>query len=134
MAHGYAKLSRGPENFAVILSALDIPFPLFTAWATSLLEFFGGIFLIAGAFVSLWSLPLIIVMLTAMFSVHLPNGYSSIKLKAVTASGSEFGAPGYEMNLLYVACLIALAMEGGGLFSVDRWRRSKRVRPKRGIS
>ena len=126
MAHGFAKLDRGPGNFAVILSTLGVPFPLFTAWTTSLLEFFGGICLMAGAFVPFWSLPLAIVMLTALFTVHLPNGFSTIKLKAVSASGAEFGAPGYEINLLYIACLIVLALEGPGLFSVDRWRNPKK--------
>jgi putative oxidoreductase len=61
-------------------------------------------------------------MLTAMFSVHLPNGFSTIKLKSVTASGAEFGAPGYEMNLLYIAGLLTLALGGPGPASVDNWR------------
>src|SRR5690348_18165533 len=39
--HGYAKLSRGPASFAAIVSALGFPAPLFTAWATSLLELAG---------------------------------------------------------------------------------------------
>ena len=34
-AHGYAKLARGPAAFAAILSAIGIPAPAPTAWATS---------------------------------------------------------------------------------------------------
>jgi hypothetical protein len=49
--------------------------------------------------------------------VHLPYGFSSIKLLSVTAAGAQFGPPGYEVNLLYLACLAALVLGGLG-----RWR------------
>lgn len=120
-AHGYAKLSRGPENSATILAALRVPQPHVMAWVTSLLEFAGGISLMAGAFVLPLSFPLAIVMLTAMFSVHWQYGFSSIRLKAVTASGAEFGPIGYEMNLLYLVGLLTLALGGSGKLSVDRF-------------
>lgn len=125
-AHGYAKLSRGPENFATILMALGIPQPHVTAWVTSLLELTGGLFLMAGAFVVPLTLPLAIVMLTAMFNVHLRYGFSSIRLKAVTPSGAEFGPVGYEINLLYIAGLATLALLGAGRLSVDRFLRERR--------
>lgn len=127
-AHGYAKLSRGPENFAVILSALGVPQPEVMAWATSLLEFGGGIAVMAGAFVVPLSLPLMIVMLTAMFTVHAQYGFSSVRLRAVTASGAEFGPIGYELNLLYIAGLLVLALSGAGRLSVDRWLRCRTSR------
>jgi putative oxidoreductase len=55
-----------------------------------------------------------------MFKVHLPYGFSSIKLISVTAAGARFGPPGYEVNLLYLACLAALVLGGSGPFSLDR--------------
>ncbi|HUO58424.1 MAG TPA: DoxX family protein [bacterium] len=125
-AHGWAKLSRGPENFASILTYIGVPQPHVMAWVTSLLEFAGGICVMAGAFVLPLSLPLIAVMLTAMFTVHFQYGFSSIRLKAVTSAGAEFGPVGYEMNLLYIAALAALALGGPGKFSVEgflkRWK------------
>jgi putative oxidoreductase len=130
-AHGYAKLSRGPEHFAIILHALGIPLPQLTAWVTSLIELTGGIGVMAGAFVVPLSLPLAIVMLTAMFGVHFQYGFSSIRLKAVTASGAEFGPVGYEINLLYIAGLASLALVGAGRLSVDRLL-SARGRKSRG--
>ena len=39
MAHGYAKLVRGPHVFAAILRAIGVPSPDFMAWATILVEF-----------------------------------------------------------------------------------------------
>lgn len=119
-AHGYAKLSRGPENFAAILAALGVPHPHAMAWLTALLEFAGGISVMAGAFVLLLSAPLIAIMLTALVTVHLQYGFSSVRLKAITASGVQFGPIGYEMNLLYIAGLLTLAMCGAGALSWDR--------------
>jgi putative oxidoreductase len=46
-----------------------------------------------------------ILLSVAGFSVHLRYGFSSIKLVAITAAGAQFGPPGYETNLLYLACL-----------------------------
>ena len=118
-AHGYAKLSRGPDDFAVILTSMRVPQPHLVAWVTSLFEFIGGFSVMIGAFVVPLSLPLAVIMLTAMFSVHFQYGFSSIRLKAVTASGAEFGPIGYEMNLLYIAGLLTLALGGSGRLSVD---------------
>ncbi|MDT8066638.1 MAG: DoxX family protein [Terriglobia bacterium] len=120
-AHGFAKLHRGPERFANILAAIGVPQPHLTAWVTSLVEFFGGIAMMAGAFVALLTVPFTVIMLTALFTVHLRYGFSSITLKAVTASGAEFGPVGYELNLLYIAGLLVLAIGGPSAFSIDGW-------------
>ena len=131
VAHGWAKLSRGPAEFAEILSHIGVPFPHVTAWITILTELFGGVSLILGAFVVPISFPLIIVMLTAMFTVHFQYGYSTIKLKAVTAVGAQFGPPGYEMNLLYIIGLLVLVLGGSGRFSIDNLLLSKFKPPQR---
>ena len=125
-AHGYAKLSRGPENFATILLSLGVPHAHVTAWLTSLLELTGGLSIMAGAFVVPLSVPLAIVMLTAMFEVHLRYGFSSVRLKAATPSGAEFGPVGYEINLLYLAGLATLALFGAGKLSIDRFLTTRR--------
>jgi putative oxidoreductase len=125
-AHGYAKLNRGPENFATILLALGIPHPHFMAWVTSLLELTGGVLIMAGAFMVPLSLPLSIVMLTAMFQVHFQYGFSSIRLKAVTPTGAQFGPVGYEINLLYIVALATLALYGAGNLSVDGLLQARR--------
>ena len=124
-AHGYAKLSRGPELFATILHSIGVPHPSLMAWVTALLEFFGGICVMAGAFVLPLSLPLIAIMLTAMVSVHLRYGFSSIRLLGVTPDGAKFGPIGYELNLLYIASLITLALGGPGVLSLDRFLRQR---------
>ena len=125
-AHGWAKLARGPASFGTILGAIGVPQPHFMAWTTSLVELLGGIGLMAGAFVLPLTLPLAIVMLTALFGVHARYGFSSVRLKAVTASGAVFGPVGYEIDLLYIAGLVTLALGGPGRLSIDRWRKGAR--------
>lgn len=120
VAHGYAKIVRGPDSFVRILDALGMPAPSLLAWATILVEVSGGLAVLAGLFVPLASGPMIVVLLVAIFTVHLPNGFSSIKLLAVTAGGARFGQPGYETDLLYLAALIALLIVGTGPFTLDR--------------
>jgi putative oxidoreductase len=58
-----------------------------------------------------------VVLAVATFTVHLPNGFSSIKLLSVDAAGAHFGPPGYETDLLYFAGLVAGARRTGALGS-----------------
>lgn len=119
--HGYAKLARGPEDFIHILSALGMSDPAFLAWATIIIEIAGGLAVIAGLFIPLASIPMIVVLLVAIFTVHLPNGFSSIKLQSVTSAGAHFGQPGYETDLLYICGIIALVLGGTGPLALDRY-------------
>jgi putative oxidoreductase len=123
--HGYAKLARGPDDFANILHALGMPAATLLSWATIFIELLGGLAVILGAYVPLASVPMMIVLLVAIFTVHLPNGFSSIKLQSVTAAGAHFGQPGYETDLLYLACLTALVLGGSGPFALDRMLRGR---------
>jgi putative oxidoreductase len=128
MTHGIAKWSRGPANFGRLLQQIGVPMPGVTAWAVTLLEVFGGLALLVGAFVTIASVPLICSMLVAMFTVQLRYGFSSVNTIGLTSTGPLFGPPGYEINLLYIASLIALALLGPGPLSLDRWlTRQKRA-------
>jgi putative oxidoreductase len=120
MAHGWAKLSRGPSGFAKLLAQIGAPLPEATAWTSTFVELLGGLAVFVGAFVEVVSIPLIIVMLVAMFAVHLKYGFSSVNTIGLTADGPKFGPPGYEVNLLYIAGLISLILGGAGALSIDR--------------
>ena len=61
-----------------------------------------------------------VVLAVAIVRVHLPNGFSSIKLQSVTAAGAHFGQPGYETDLMYLAGLAALILGGPGPLALDR--------------
>jgi putative oxidoreductase len=86
---------------------------------TILNELLGGFAVLVGAFIPLASVPIATVLLVAMFSVHWQYGFSSIKLIAITPNGAHFGPPGYECDLLYLACLVALVLGGSGPLSFE---------------
>jgi putative oxidoreductase len=97
------------------------------AWITIVIELAGGLAVLAGAFIPIVSIPLAAVLIVAAVTVHLPYGFTSIKLRAVTAAGPQFGPPGYETNLLYLAALATLVLGGPGPLSFAEWRRSGRT-------
>ncbi len=105
MAHGWAKWSKGPEGFGQLLQQIGVPLPELTAW--------------------------MVIMLVAMFTVHLQYGFSSVNTIGLTKAGPVFGPLGYEVNLLYIAGLLALVMAGGGTWSFDRWLARRREMSER---
>src|SRR6266436_3079084 len=112
------------------------PAPHLMGWLTISVELVGGMAVLLGALVPLASIPMAAVLLVAMITVHLPYGFSSIKLLAVTAAGAQFGPPGFETDLLYLACLAALVLGGSGPLAIDGLlaRRSEVKRPDRTLS
>ena len=128
LAHGWAKWSRGPAGFAKLLAQIGVPLPQVTAWVVTLTEVLGGIALLLGALVAIVSLPLILSMLVAMFTVQLRFGFSSVNTIGLTPEGPVFGPPGYEINLLYIGALVALATAGASPWSVDAWRHRRSIR------
>jgi len=131
VAHGYAKLITGPDHFAAVLQALGVPAASLMAWLTIIVELVGGLAVLAGAYVPLASAPMAAIMIVAAITVHLPYGFSSIKLRAVTDAGPQFGPPGYEVNLLYLAALAALVILGPGPLALDDWRARSRGNARR---
>lgn len=122
LAHGLAKWSKGTEAFAGILHATGVPLPHFMAWVTIATEIVAGIAFLTDAFVPLVSILAIILLAVAIFTVHLPYGFSSIKLISVENGRAQFGPPGYECDLLYIACIVALVLMGSTPWSVDNYR------------
>jgi putative oxidoreductase len=120
IAHGYSKIMNGPDHFAESLRALAVPGPQMMAWITIAFELLGGLAVLVGAWIPLVSLPLVAILLVAAITVHLPYGFSSIKLRAVTAAGPQFGPPGYETDLLYLAALATLMLGGTGPLAIDQ--------------
>ena len=125
IVHGLAKWNRGPANFGKLLHVIGVPGPVPTAWLVTLLEVFGGAAILTGVLVALVSVPLIVSMLVAMFTVHWRYGFSSISTIGLTSSGPIFGPPGYEVDLLYIASLIVLARLGPGPLALGEWLRGR---------
>ena len=119
MVHGWAKFSRGPDKFAGVLAWMGVPLPEVMAWVVTLVEGIGGLAMVAGIFVALTSVPLVIINLVAMLEVHWQYGFSSVNTVGLTAAGPQFGPPGFEVNLLYIAGLLTLFLGGAGALSID---------------
>ena len=121
MYHGYPKLfsTQGHQAFEGMLSQIGISAPTILSYLVGVVEFFGGMMLIAGAFVGVVSVFLIVNMLVAAFTVHLPHGFNFLNVTGMTDAGPTFGMPGYEVNLLYMAGLLSLILSGDGALSFD---------------
>ena len=115
-------MAPGTSVFAAILRSIGVPSPQWMAWLTISTEILSGIAILMGAFVSLVSIPAIIVLAVAIFTVHLPYGFISIKLLDFSGGRAQFGPPGYECDLLYIASIVALLLIGPTPWSVDSYR------------
>lgn len=126
--HGFPKLfsSEGRAGFVGMLEGIGVPLPGLMGWVVGLVEFLGGVALLAGVFVSIAGVLLIVDMLVALFKVHLPHGFGFLNITGMTESGPVFGMPGYEVNLLYIGGLSALVLGGAGAYSVDRLWEARR--------
>jgi putative oxidoreductase len=107
---------------------LGLPAPSLLAWLTAVIELACGLAVLSGAYMAWVSVPMVFVLLVAIVTVHWQFGFSSIKFLAVTAAGPQFGKPGIETDLLYLACIATLLAAGVGPFAVDNWRARRRIR------
>ncbi len=97
----------GIDNVASWFGSMGIPFPTLNAYMAASAEAAGVVLLVLGFFTRFISIPLIVVMLVAIFMVHLPNGYSA-------------GENGFEIPLYYMLFLFIFFTNGAGKFSLDR--------------
>jgi putative oxidoreductase len=125
MVHGYAKINRGLAGFEKLLVLERIPLAHLSAILVPYIELLGGFSLLIGAYVVIVAIPLLVVMSVAMLAVQWHFGFSSVKTIGLTTLGPQFGPPGYEINLLYIACLISLMITGAGCLSMDRLKKRK---------
>lgn len=125
--HGFPKLFSAEEHqgFVGMLTGIGVPAPELAAWVVGIVEFVGGIMILLGAWTAIAAGLNIINMLVALFTVHLPNGFSFINMTGMGPEGATFGMPGYEVNLLYIGGLLALIIGGAGALSVDAARRDR---------
>lgn len=117
IVHGAQKLfamfgGGGLEGTTQFFASIGIPMAGTAALLVGILEFFGGIAIIAGAFTHIVALLLAIDMVVAIVTVHLPNGFS--------------GEGGYEFNFVLFLVAMTLFFVGPGHYSVDGMRRAGR--------
>ena len=86
--------------------SMGIPLPTLNAYMAASTEITGVVLLTLGLFTRLISIPLIVVMIVAIVTVHLPHGFSA-------------GDNGFEIPLYYMLFLALFASFGAGKFSLD---------------
>jgi putative oxidoreductase len=133
--HGWHNVIMVDERqaFTWMLRDIGAGHPLLLLAVISAVSFTGGLALLTGAYVRLACIPLAVNVSAILLFIHAPSGFDFVKLTAVTVQGPQYGMPGYEVSLLYLAGLLSLFFSGAGPFSLDsrrRWRReSPVVRP-----
>lgn len=110
LAYGFFKPAKmkwsGIESVAGWFESLGYPLPAFSAYLAAITESLGVILLLTGFLTRFISVPLMFMMLVAIFTVHWGNGF-------------EAGNNGFEIPLYYFLMLFALMVYGGGRYSVD---------------
>ena len=127
LVHGYPKLftAEGNEGFVGMLSSIGMPAPGLSAYLIGAFMFFGGILLILGVGVRVISALGAVGMLVSAVLVQWPAGFSSMNVTGAMDTGAtQYGLPGYEVNLLYVAGFLSLLISGAGTLSVPSVRRA----------
>lgn len=126
---------------------LGLPYPELLAYLASITEVVGAVCLLVGFATRLISIPLIITMVVAIFTVHIENGWLAIAGSNTEATArlqdlmtwletaepmrhqfvSELGTPvmlnnGIEFAVTYLIMLVSLIFTGPGRYlSVDYW-------------
>jgi putative oxidoreductase len=90
----------GPQGFAAFMHA-----PAIMGYLVGLAQFAGGLAILTGLLIRVGAVCIIIVMLGAIFLVHLPHGFD------VSKGGIE-----YALTQLLIA--LALLIAGGGSYSL----------------
>src|ERR1041384_7670110 len=95
-AHGAQKFGRGFGSIAEMMANIGIPLPTAAAIVVTLVEFFGGLALIAGVGTRIAAALLVIDMAVAIAMVHAPKGF--------------FAPSGMEFPLTLLAANLTLAL------------------------
>jgi putative oxidoreductase len=103
--HGWGKVTRGPS--AYVKSFADMGFDsIMWIWGGLAIEFVGGVALILGLFTRFWAAAAAIE-LAIITMIYWKTGFSWLNR-------------GYEYTLLWGWICFAIALRGGGPYSLDR--------------
>ena len=91
-------------------ATMNYPLPHFNAYMAGVTEVMGAIMLLLGLGTRLISIPLMVIMIVAITTVHMGNGFNA-------------GDNGIEIALYYFTMLFMLLVYGSGKFSVDTFVR-----------
>ncbi len=108
LMHGWLKVGTyGVAGVSGLMAKSGLEPAMAFAIAAMFLETVGAICIILGLFTRFFAAALAIELLIGLLAVHLKNGF-------------EAGKGGYEYILLLGIVMFAIAIRGGGPYSVDR--------------
>lgn len=94
------------SGIAEWFASMGYPLPTLNAYLAGTTELAGAVLLLLGLGTRVIAIPLMFVMMVAIFTVHIGNGF-------------EAGNNGFEIPLYYFLMLFVLLAYGGGKFSLD---------------
>jgi len=106
VVHGWGKVTRGPSAFVKAFSDIGLDPALPWIWSALVIEFVGGIALIVGLFTRFFAAAAAVEMLVITF-IYWKTGFSWLNR-------------GYEYVLMWGLISFAIALRGGGPYSLDR--------------
>lgn len=120
LAHGYAALTiYTPAGLAQYFGSLGIPLPALSAWLLTLTHLAGGAMILLGLLTRLNALVHAFVMLVAVATAHLGQGFFLTAIVVDAANGVAV-VGGYEFALTLAVACVALAFVGPGAWALDR--------------
>jgi putative oxidoreductase len=105
LVHGWGKVTRGPSAFVKAFAAMGFD-SIAWVWAALAIEFVGGAAIILGLFTRFWAAAAAIE-LAIITMLYWKTGFSWLQR-------------GYEYTLLWGLVCFAIALRGGGPYSLDR--------------
>jgi uncharacterized membrane protein YphA (DoxX/SURF4 family) len=108
--HGWQKITNGVDGFAGFLEQLALPAPMVLAYVVTVLEFGGGLLLLAGLLSRLVGLLLAIHMLFTSFVVKV----GKLDVPLIADQGT-----GWELDIVLFAAFVAIVLLGPGSLSLD---------------
>ncbi|MCK4880233.1 MAG: DoxX family protein [Bacteroidales bacterium] len=102
------------EGVAEWFGSMSYPFPMVSAILAMTTEVMGIVLLTLGLGTRVIALPMMFVMVVAIFTTHISNGFAA-------------GDNGFEIPLYYLLMLFALVVYGSGRYSLDHLLDRKRL-------
>jgi len=107
LVHGWAKIKTGATGIAGYLAKVGIEPSVPFAYVVYINETIGAVCIILGLFTRFFAASIAIELAVALWIVHYAKGFGA-------------SAGGYEYVLMWGIIMFAIALRGGGPYSLDR--------------
>jgi putative oxidoreductase len=107
LVHGWGKIKTGITGLAAYLGRAGLEPPLPLAYVVYINETIGAACIILGLFTRFFAASIAIELAVALWVVHYAKGFGA-------------SAGGYEYVLMWGIIMFAIALRGGGPYSLDR--------------